>query len=109
MNAGEYKRKSLAMGSALSSLGLGAIWSSRISLALSIARILPPCRLRTIAIGLSVGCFVAGIATLTVKLVVFNDPVLQKKLEVQRLIFATVHIVGEHDLVFVILGLIAFE
>ncbi|KAG7090585.1 hypothetical protein E1B28_009691 [Marasmius oreades] len=46
------------------SLGIGlftaAVWTSRISLCLSIVRILPPSRLRRTALMLSVACFVFG-------------------------------------------------
>ncbi|KAL0576933.1 hypothetical protein V5O48_005040 [Marasmius crinis-equi] len=49
-------------------------WSSRISLALSIARILPPNRLRMTAVALAVSCFLAGSTILTVKAVLLSVP-----------------------------------
>ncbi|KAK1232316.1 hypothetical protein PQX77_004567 [Marasmius sp. AFHP31] len=107
MDAAEYKKKSMAMVSALMAISLGVIWCSRVSLALSIARILPPSRLRIMALGLSVACFAAMAITITVKLVVFNVPTLQTKPKVQRWIYGTFHVVGERNLVFgVLLGLI---
>ncbi|KAL0573520.1 hypothetical protein V5O48_008441 [Marasmius crinis-equi] len=49
-----------------SALFTAIVWTSRISLALSISRILPPSRLRTAAIWLSVACFLAGSAIIIV-------------------------------------------
>ncbi|KAJ8088805.1 hypothetical protein PM082_014051 [Marasmius tenuissimus] len=51
-------------------LNIATIWSSRISLSLSIVRILPPSRLRTLTIVFSVACFAVGSAILTYHLVV---------------------------------------
>ncbi|KAK1224949.1 hypothetical protein PQX77_012098 [Marasmius sp. AFHP31] len=42
------------------SLVSGIVWASRVSLALSVARIIPPGRLRTASICVAVGCFLFG-------------------------------------------------
>ncbi|KAL0573521.1 hypothetical protein V5O48_008442 [Marasmius crinis-equi] len=109
MEAARYAKEDRTIISVVSALSLGAIWSSRISLALSIARILPPSRLRTSAVALSVGCGVMGCATLAEKMVVFNAPILQKEHIVQLRIIGTFQIVGDviASLVLLILPLYA--
>ncbi|KAJ8088801.1 hypothetical protein PM082_014047 [Marasmius tenuissimus] len=49
----------------VAALTFAAIWSSRISLSLSIVRILPVGRLRTVALAFSIGCFFVGSTILT--------------------------------------------
>ncbi|KAL0058732.1 hypothetical protein AAF712_014572 [Marasmius tenuissimus] len=46
-------------------LELAAIWASRISLSLSIWRILPKGRLKTVALAFSIGCFLVGSTIMT--------------------------------------------
>ncbi|KAK1224971.1 hypothetical protein PQX77_012120 [Marasmius sp. AFHP31] len=49
----------------VAALTFAAIWASRISLSLSIVRILPVGRLRTVALAFSIGCFFVGSTILT--------------------------------------------
>ncbi|KAL0061173.1 hypothetical protein AAF712_011993 [Marasmius tenuissimus] len=52
-----YAKRRGVVSSALTGLGISAVWTSRISLSLAMARILPPSQVRTAAIMLAGGCF----------------------------------------------------
>ncbi|KAL0576932.1 hypothetical protein V5O48_005039 [Marasmius crinis-equi] len=74
MDEATYIKQVIRMVSIRTVLFTATIWASRISLALSVARILPPGRLRTTAIVLSVACFLTGSIFLTAKVALLNNP-----------------------------------
>ncbi|KAJ8088751.1 hypothetical protein PM082_013994 [Marasmius tenuissimus] len=73
MDASVYTEKYQTYALAMSALSICSIWSSRISISLSIVRILPPGRLKKVAVGLAIGCSVLGVAILAYVLVVFKN------------------------------------
>ncbi|KAJ8077155.1 hypothetical protein PM082_001583 [Marasmius tenuissimus] len=63
----EYKNRFRTWSQIMMGLYTAIVWCSRISLALSIARILPPSRLRKSTVCLAIFCFLAGVSLTLIK------------------------------------------